>query len=874
MAGSDNWYHYQIMSHQYNNPYTWHQIRSDSTEPTDLAALATKIVFSYGFGEYFLDGPKKWHHHCTPAAKFELTSPVSTVYFHDIDNALIYAGKEVGTLFPVGDAAVSGSDAWTINQDMTLDLSKTTSDSWELDKDIIVPVGKKLTVKGGELDLKGNHFDVQGSLVIAEGAVVEAGAPSDSWAIETSGINAKVVIDGQLNANANGIKAEKGANVTIGANGVLDAADEGILAAKYTTVTVNGALEAGEIGIKATDATVNVKGELFAGVNGIEALGNSKVTVDGMVSALRTGIVADGCSQVDINKGSIVVSIRGIDGDASQLADIVGEDVKGKIQSLIVKGMVHELIEKDNLLSIAAVNYVGVGIKNNAKVNIAEGTVMGKIGVLQDGVGSVLNITGGIIAGFNNAIVVNNGFFNINAKEDTLIISENGDTIVLNKGTIVPSITAAEGVGLVVATEGDGSQAVVVNPEGAFFKGGFISAGFYSTNVNDKYIKTGFQDVKRTESGMWEVVPCTTITDKSVSLSTYVVNFVNGNTPKPEVTVKIGGKIVDPRDYDVKYEYDQSVGKAKVTVTATGDNYKGTVVKYYYVKGPVTPGTVLDPDQQGHYTVKVIGNHFVYNGQPIKPLVTVKFGSLYVNPLDYIVTYDKNVNAGTATVKVTSRANVEVKAQDVTTAPKFYGEAEFKIEKRNLYIIPNSYTKSLDGKALNFDASAYGYILKDANAVKGFISNLGYKLLDKDGTIVVDTGLDSADLFKTGGVLRPGSYQIVAIAQGAALGEDVNPIDNYNIIISAKGKLVILDANGKAPVVDFNGTGNSLLDMINKSIQKAAGTLGDTIKDTVVQPVKVISQLEKAVERAQNLWLSLNKGLHPVGCHCAVCTIC
>ena len=902
---SDNWINYEIKSTLYDNPGFWVSLKVenklkaginefldaedlDKLDPDELAAVIAD--FQYGLGEYLNGTTDKWNHKCTGDAEAKVKVGSRETYFHDIDNALRFVYDFGGTLIPIGDAEIDGmilesdawmpegstSDTWVLNKDMTLDLSDVTPGEEFVIPGIVVPVGNKLTVKGesGVLDLNGNHFDVQGSLVIDNGAVVEAG--SDSWAIETTGKKANVVINGQLKAAAKGIKADNGAKVTI--NGVLDAADKGIQAAKYTTVTVNGALEAGENGIEATDATVNVKGELFAGVNGIEALGQSKVTVDGDVLALRDGIVAKGCSQVDINTAGLVVSIRGINAYDNLPDNIKVKLTSDKFESF--KRFAREIgfseVASDDI-------YVGVRINESARVNIA-GTVMGRIGVLQDGVRSVLNITGGIIAGLNNAIVVNNGVFNINAEEDTLIISENGDTIVLNKGTIVPSITAAEGVGLVVATEGDGSQAVVVNPEGAFFKGGFISAGFYNTDVTDNYIKTGFQDKLRVDgygdlNGFYEVVPCNTITGMNVSLDTYVVNYVNSkDTPKPKVTVKVGNTILQKdKDYTVTFDGYNEVGKAKVTVKAIGDNYKGEVVKYYYVKGPVTPGTITDPGVAGYkYTVKVIGNHFVYNGQYIRPLVTVKFGSLCVNPLDYTVTYVNNLNAGTATVKVTSRAMVEVEASaDTTKAPKFKGEAEFKIEKRNLYIIPNSYTKKLDGQALKFDASAYGFIPKDANDVKEFISKLDYRLLDKDGKIVADTELVNAELFGTGEkALKPGTYQIVAAPMAKPESDSVNPIDNYNIIISAKGKLVILDANGKAPVVDFNGTGNSLLDMINKSIQKAAGTLGDTIKDTVVQPVKVISQLEKAVERAQNLWLSLNKGLHPVGCHCAVCTIC
>lgn len=888
--GSDNWINYKIKSTRYNNPGFWHSSSGNWNEGIPEEVLNdtnfNDIVngFSYALGEYFNGENYKWERHdtCSPQAKFERTSDGAVVYFHDIDNAVRFSYNAGGTLVPFGDAKIDGmvlgsdawmpegssSDTWVLKDDLTLDLSEATSDTWTLDKDIIVPAGKTLTVKKGTLDLNGK-FDVKGSLVICAGAVVEAGtSSSDSWAI-TTGENANVTVNGQLNAATKGIWAAKGTNVTI--DGTLNAGVDGIKADGATvTINGNGAVLAERNGIEANFTatkpvkgqkvpTITVNGEIEAGGYGINAEGYN-IDVKGDIEAANDGINAADC----IVK---IAGAAGTSGGSDSWATVVStNEVKAQAGSDSWCGVKLNGSSKLNAEAYSKIKGkpgYGLEIDESSVANLKGGVVKGsEAAILQNGAKTKLNITSGIIVGGQNAIDVRDGFFSINAENKTRIISKKKAAIIIAKSSsVVPSITATSDAWLKVEAP-NGKDAVSVDPSDSWFWGGFISAGKYSKDVNDKYIKQGYQDVRKSnDSDTWyEVVPCNVLTNKNVSLDTYVVNYANDKTKRPEVTVTINGESVPlSENFVVTYEGDKQVGKAKVTVTARSDKYKGTVVKYYYVKGPVTPSSITAPGEAGRCTVYVVGNYFVYNGQKIRPMVVVKNGAFTVNPTEYKVEYSGNTDVGTAEVKVTSYAQKTVATQEATIKPAFEGVASFEILPRDLYVIPNSYTKkkTAGSDTWTLDSKAYGYVLKDAADINGFISELSYKLTDAAGSPVGDNIVTERTV--DGDRLKPGVYQIAIEPEFVANVEESPGIMGNYKVIPATGKLIVLDANDKAPVVEYKTTGNSLVDMINKAIKTATDKIAVEIKVDVDVPI--IDQLENAVKKAQELWDSINKKL-------------
>ena len=113
--------------------------------------------------------------------------------------------------------------------------------------------------------------------------------------------------------------------------------------------------------------------------------------------------------------------------------------------------------------------------------------------------------------------------------------------------------------------------------------------------------------------------------------------------PKVTVTVTSGGEPVtlkEGTDYRVKYRDNTVPGTAAVTVTGKG-NYTGTLEAAFEI------------DRAELSSVKLKYTKTKYTGSPLKPGVTVKGnGTALIRDTDYTVTYENNVDAGTASVIV------------------------------------------------------------------------------------------------------------------------------------------------------------------------------------------------------------------------------
>lgn len=148
-----------------------------------------------------------------------------------------------------------------------------------------------------------------------------------------------------------------------------------------------------------------------------------------------------------------------------------------------------------------------------------------------------------------------------------------------------------------------------------------------------------------------------TISSNNVSLSQTSYTY-DGKAKTPTVIVKDGSKtLVENADYTVAYSNNVNVGTAEVTVTGKG-NYSGTVTKKFTIKEAPTPGQKVK--KLSKCTITVSQTSYTYDGRAKKPTVTVKDGSkTLVENTDYTVTYNNNINAGTAKVTVTGKGNYE-----------------------------------------------------------------------------------------------------------------------------------------------------------------------------------------------------------------------
>ena len=117
-----------------------------------------------------------------------------------------------------------------------------------------------------------------------------------------------------------------------------------------------------------------------------------------------------------------------------------------------------------------------------------------------------------------------------------------------------------------------------------------------------------------------------------------------GNEITPNVSVVLDGvTLVKDTDYTVKYENNIEKGVATVVISGIG-NYSGVVKQTFNInKNSVYSFTVFSETEMTE----------TYNGTELKPEMEVYFGTqLLTEGVDYTVSLENNVNAGTATVTI------------------------------------------------------------------------------------------------------------------------------------------------------------------------------------------------------------------------------
>lgn len=135
------------------------------------------------------------------------------------------------------------------------------------------------------------------------------------------------------------------------------------------------------------------------------------------------------------------------------------------------------------------------------------------------------------------------------------------------------------------------------------------------------------------------------ITKAEVGLS-YSEIMCDGTEKVPAVSVKYSGKdLVKDKDYAVTVKDNVLPGNATVTVEGIGQ-YAGTVNKTFELKG-----ISLDTAD-----VSIKESIYSYDGSPKTPVVEVKINDkALVKDTDYAVSYENNVDDGTAHAVVTGR---------------------------------------------------------------------------------------------------------------------------------------------------------------------------------------------------------------------------
>ncbi|NHM16141.1 hypothetical protein GMI69_05630 [Eggerthellaceae bacterium zg-887] len=132
----------------------------------------------------------------------------------------------------------------------------------------------------------------------------------------------------------------------------------------------------------------------------------------------------------------------------------------------------------------------------------------------------------------------------------------------------------------------------------------------------------------------------------SVSLDQTTFEYEEGYAFEPLVTVMSGDTVlVGGEDYSVEYLYNYYVGEAMVRVSGI-NHYRGELETTFTITPkPVQPEITLSQ------------TNFNYTGYEIEPYVTVYVDGEEVPYYDYEVTYENNMQSGTATARVDLTGN-------------------------------------------------------------------------------------------------------------------------------------------------------------------------------------------------------------------------
>ncbi len=133
-------------------------------------------------------------------------------------------------------------------------------------------------------------------------------------------------------------------------------------------------------------------------------------------------------------------------------------------------------------------------------------------------------------------------------------------------------------------------------------------------------------------------------TELTLDTDTFVYD---GSTKLPVPTVKIGGNTIPASDYSVSYSNNFKAGEATVTVTGNGGNCFGEISKKFTIKPRSITGATVAAIATQNYT-----------GNAIEPLPRITdLGRTLTKDTDYTLSYEHNIEMGTATVIITGKGN-------------------------------------------------------------------------------------------------------------------------------------------------------------------------------------------------------------------------
>ena len=201
------------------------------------------------------------------------------------------------------------------------------------------------------------------------------------------------------------------------------------------------------------------------------------------------------------------------------------------------------------------------------------------------------------------------------------------------------------------------------------------------------------------------------LTNQDITIDDITALTYSGVALTPDVTVKDGSTVLTlGTDYNVAYSNNtnaalstatENAPTVTITAVATSDKYAGETTKTF---------TINKKALEDGFIANIAS--LVYNGVAQEPAPVVTFnGMTLVKGTDYSVSYENNVNVGTATATVTALAN----------STKYSGSASktFSITKKALTVTADNKQVTFGDDAPQYTVSYDGFVNNETNAVLG-----------------------------------------------------------------------------------------------------------------------------------------------------------
>lgn len=266
-----------------------------------------------------------------------------------------------------------------------------------------------------------------------------------------------------------------------------------------------------------------------------------------------------------------------------------------------------------------------------------------------------------IIKGKGNYTETINGNFTIQPKQiEDLIITVPDYLIYTGKEQKI-AVTVKDGKKM-LGTKNDYTQEITFVSDTAA-QSGEAAAG----TVVEKAKEAGTYSIKITMKNNYvgEVtIPCKVVKDKyllskaKVTLPSNALDYKDGAEVKfddpSQIIVKLNGKVISQKsenkdNYTISYENNKEIGTASVVIKAGEDSpYVGSCRKAFAIKGMTfSANTVI---------IEGFQTKLPYTGKSIRQNLVLKdktSGDILERNSDYSIAYQKNLNAGKATITIT-----------------------------------------------------------------------------------------------------------------------------------------------------------------------------------------------------------------------------